>query len=87
MIGDKTDSEEKEDEEGLAGSSGVTESVGQVRFLLRCSQKLEGNLPVRQHQGDQYEPEDNQQEDVDVCFPLGMMELLVVKAPATTKHV
>lgn len=60
MIGDKTDSEKKENEKGLPGSSTVTRGIGQVWFLLGCFQKLEGDLPIRQHQGDEYKPKHNQ---------------------------
>ena len=71
MIGDKTDGEKKEDEKGLPGSSTVAQSIGQVWFLLGW---LACDHSIGHHQRDEYKPKDNQQKDVDVRFPLCLME-------------
>lgn len=46
VVGHETDGEEDEDDEGLPGGSGVAGGVGQVRFLLRRSQKRERDRSI-----------------------------------------
>ena len=86
VIRDKTEREEEEDEEGLPGGSGVVGGVGQVWFVMWRPEQRAGDLPVGHDQRDEDQPEDHQETDVDVGFPLCIQELPVVETSGNTKH-
>jgi hypothetical protein len=81
VIGYEADGKQKEDKEGLPGSTVVAGRVGEVRFISRRPQQLECNFPIRHHKADKHKPEHSNQEEVEIGLPLRMLSLFILETP------